>query len=57
MHHLIIDNAGIWIINSAMSTDQELWMISLEKVWRMNPKEAPELSIGVDDIGDTWLDI
>ena len=56
MHHLIVDDACVGVVDSPMSAYQQLWILILAKIRSAGLKEASEFGIGVDDVWDTWED-
>jgi hypothetical protein len=53
LHDLIVDDAGVGIVDSSVTANQQLRVLFLSGVERFLVEENAEFSIGVDDIGNT----
>lgn len=53
LHYLIIDDAGIGIINGTMTTNQELRMFFLRQLRRLFFEKKAEFVVRINDVGDT----
>lgn len=54
LHDLIIDDASIWVIDCAMTANQQLGMFFVTKIRRLLFEEVAEFDVRINDIRDTW---
>jgi len=54
LHGLVVDDAGIGVVNGTMTAEQQLWVLLFSKIGRPLFEEVAELIIGVDNIWNTF---
>lgn len=53
LHHLVVDDACIRVVDGAVATDQQLWVLVLAELGCLGLEEFTELGVRIDNIGDT----
>jgi len=53
LHRLVVDNAGIWVVYSTVSAEEQLRVLVLAQFWAVLVQQLTKLVVRVDHSGDT----